>query len=146
MVQPVTGKVDNTLVLFALDLEGQQKWKIETGPAYTGDWPGARLTPTVDGDCLYLAVRPRPTAAASTPARGKSRWTVDAKEFGGRAGGWGYAESPLVLGKLLVFKPGGQSAIMALQAEASRSGPARVLPPGLSTAPARPLGFGRACR
>ena len=47
-------------------------------------------------------------------ASGAKKWTRDAKDFGGGAPHWGYAESPLVLGDLVVFKPGGKNCIVAL--------------------------------
>jgi outer membrane protein assembly factor BamB len=48
-------------------------------------------------------------------ATGDIVWKVDyAKEFGGRMmSGWGYSESPLVDGDLLIVTPGGKSAMLA---------------------------------
>ncbi len=45
---------------------------------------------------------------------GKKKWSREAKEFGGGPRHWGYAESPLVLGDLVIFKPGGKNCIVAL--------------------------------
>ncbi|MCF7958174.1 MAG: PQQ-binding-like beta-propeller repeat protein, partial [Phycisphaerae bacterium] len=41
-------------VLFAYDLAGILKWKKTYGPEWTGSFPGARTTPTVDGDRVYV--------------------------------------------------------------------------------------------
>ena len=47
-------------------------------------------------------------------ATGKELWFKEARAFGGRAGGWGYAESVLIHKNLAIFKPGGKNCIVAL--------------------------------
>jgi outer membrane protein assembly factor BamB len=109
----ITGDEGNALVLRAFDLEGNEKWKVDHGRAWTGDWPGARATPTLDGANLYL-LSGNGLLGCFDARTGKRAWTRDAKEFGGRPGGWGYAESVLVQGNMAIFKPGGKNCIVAL--------------------------------
>ena len=45
---------------------------------------------------------------------GRKKWSREAKEFGGRPGGWGYAESVLIYKNMAIFKPGGKNCIVAL--------------------------------
>ena len=42
------------------------------------------------------------------------------KEFGGSAGGWGYAESPLVVEDMVIVKPGGKNCIVAPNKKSGR--------------------------
>jgi outer membrane protein assembly factor BamB len=115
----ITGRVQDTLVLFAFDLHGKPKWQVDNGPAFTGDNPGARATPTIDGDNVYLLSGVGRLGCFDVRS-GKRRWAVEARQFGGQPGGWGYAESPLICGKLLVFKPGGRACIAALDKQTGK--------------------------
>ncbi|NUQ62263.1 MAG: PQQ-binding-like beta-propeller repeat protein [Pirellulales bacterium] len=109
----ITGDADGRLVLSALDLEGKRKWQVPIDSAWTSNHPGARSTPTVEGDRVYL-LSGNGLLACVDAESGRSRWGRKAAEFGGRPGGWGYAESVLIHGDLAVFKPGGRNAIVAL--------------------------------
>lgn len=98
---------------------GKLAWKTAVGPAWTSgrpDWQSSRSTPTVDGDALY-ALTPHGGLLCLEGATGKVRWRKDLKrDFGGRVGGWGYAEAPLVDGDNLVCTPGGrQGTVLALK-------------------------------
>lgn len=109
-----TGERDGTLTLFAFDLEGKLKWKTAHGPAWTENYPGARSSPTIDGQKVYV-LSGKGTLGCFDAQSGRRLWARDAKEFGGQPGGWGYAESPLVLGNQVIFKPGGNNCIVALE-------------------------------
>ena len=52
--------------------------------------------------------------ACADAKTGKKRWAKNTKDFDGKSGGWGYAESILILGKLAIVKPGGSKCIVAL--------------------------------
>ncbi len=83
---------------------------------YSAGWGhGPRSTPTYDDGHLYL-LGPKGTLACVTAADGKVQWKKNLSEdFAGKAGGWGYSESPLVDGDKVVVAPGGdQAAIVAL--------------------------------
>jgi outer membrane protein assembly factor BamB len=99
--------------------DGKQAWAARVGkvgpntPAM--NYPGARSTPTVDGEVLYALGSDGDLACLET-ATGKVRWQKNLRtDFGGRPGRWAYAESPLVDGDRVVCTPGGADAtIVAL--------------------------------
>lgn len=109
----ITGDRDGKLVVSALDLDGKSKWQVPIDSAWTQSHPGARSTPTIDGGSLYV-LSGNGVLACLDAGSGRQLWTRAAAEFGGRPGGWGYAESVLIHGDLAVFKPGGRNAIVAL--------------------------------
>ena len=85
------------------------------GPNGIPQYPGARSTPTVDGDVLY-ALGSDGDLACIELSGGKMRWQKSLRsDFGGKPGSWAYAESPLIDGDMLVCTPGGSEAtIVAL--------------------------------
>jgi outer membrane protein assembly factor BamB len=107
-----TGIVDGNGYLFSLDRDGRLKWKTSYGPEWTKNYVGARTTPTVDGDRVYV-MSGRGRVACFSAEDGAERWAVDTqKEFGQRAIRWGHAESVLIHGNLAVCTPGGEKALM----------------------------------
>jgi outer membrane protein assembly factor BamB len=84
---------------------------VNRGPQY----PGARSTPTVDGQRLYALGSDGDLVCLDT-ATGGVRWQKSLRsDFAGQPGAWAYAESPLVDGDVLVVTPGGSEAtIVAL--------------------------------
>lgn len=74
---------------------------------------GPRGTPTLDGDRLY-AEGGSGDVSCLEAATGKTVWHVNlSKDLGGGRPGWGYSESPLVLGDLLIVTPGGKRGTVA---------------------------------
>ena len=95
---------------------GKQLWMTKTGQPWNEgpeSWQSSRSTPTVDGDTVYV-ITPHGQLVACAADTGKERFRVDLKaEFGGQKGdGWGYSESPLVDGDVVVCTPGGEKATM----------------------------------
>ncbi len=95
---------------------GKQLWKTKTGNAWNEgppDWQSSRSTPTVDGDRVYV-ITPHGKLVAANTKDGKIAWQKSLKDdFGGKKGdGWGYGESPLIDGDLLICTPGGESTTM----------------------------------
>ncbi len=95
---------------------GQQLWSTRIGKVGNPDqrppYPGARSTPTIDGDWLY-ALGSDGDLACLDRARGKVRWQKNLRtDFGGKPGEWAYSESPLVDGDVLVVTPGGEEATL----------------------------------
>ncbi len=83
----ITGEADKSLMIYAYDLQGNLKWETPNGPAYTGDHPGSRATPTIDGNNLYLLSGTGQLGCFDARS-GKRRWVKEAKDFGGdRAAG-----------------------------------------------------------
>jgi outer membrane protein assembly factor BamB len=84
---------------------------VNIGPQY----PGARSTPTIDGELIY-ALGSDGDLACLDAKTGDVKWHKNLRsDFGGEPGLWAYAESPLIDGDTLVCTPGGKTAtIVAL--------------------------------
>jgi outer membrane protein assembly factor BamB len=99
--------------------DGKQAWSTRLGkvgnPNQKPSYPAARSTPTLDGELLY-ALGSDGDLACLERATGKVRWQKNLRtDFGGQAGTWAYAESPLIDGDVLVCTPGGaQATLVAL--------------------------------
>lgn len=110
---------DAQQTLICLDAStGKEVWATPFGPdakSYNTGWgEGPRSTPTVDGDHIY-ALGPTGDLVCVVAKDGKIAWQKNMTDFGGKAFGWGYAESPLIDGPRLVCTPGGsKGAIVAL--------------------------------
>src|SRR5215218_8003596 len=111
----VTGNEGDNQMLICVGLDGAEKWRVAQGPrALHRNYPGARSTPTVDGDHVYVTGGGG-LVTCHDAADGKIVWTRDmSRDFGGKVGGWRYAESVLILGDLAIVTPGGKNAIVAL--------------------------------
>jgi outer membrane protein assembly factor BamB len=107
--------MDNEYVQALQVKDGKQVWATKlgkVGPNQKVDYPGARSTPTLDGDVLYALGSDGDLACVET-AGGKVRWQKNLRsDFGGQPGGWAFAESPLVDGDVLVCTPGGKEATL----------------------------------
>jgi len=108
-----TGDTDDNLLLFAFDLDGNLQWKTEIDAPWTRSHPGCRATPTIDEGKLYL-LSGNGVIVCCDAKTGERKWQRETKEFGGKPGGWGYAESVLIHGNLAIVKPGGDQCIVAL--------------------------------
>ncbi|MEX2114706.1 MAG: PQQ-binding-like beta-propeller repeat protein [Pirellulales bacterium] len=103
----------------ALSVEdAQQLWSVrigKVGPNQGPQYPGARSTPTVDGDLLFVLGSDGDLACIESHG-GKVRWQKSLRsDFGGTPGKWAYSESPLVDGNKVICTPGGEEAtIVAL--------------------------------
>ena len=110
-----TGDVDGKLVLFAFDLDGKLEWKVAVDGAFRGDPRGSRATPTIDRGKVYL-ISGSGRILCCDATNGKRVWTSHMRDFGGRAPGWGYAESVLIYKDMAIVKPGGQQGcVLALE-------------------------------
>ncbi|MBM3290961.1 MAG: hypothetical protein FJY92_12495, partial [Candidatus Hydrogenedentes bacterium] len=103
--------------VFALDPKtGKEKWRVAYGrETQDKQAPGARSTPTIDGDRLYVFSGLGLLTCLSTKD-GKQVWQVDVRNtFNGQSVTWSFAESPLVDGDLVFATPGGpDAAVVAL--------------------------------
>jgi outer membrane protein assembly factor BamB len=107
-----TGTVDKQGWIFAVDLEGNLKWKKMYGPEWAGRHPGARGTPTIDENNIYV-IGGMGTVSCFEAKTGQEKWTVDPfKDSEGMLGRYGIAESALIIGEKLIFTPGGSKATM----------------------------------
>lgn len=108
----LTGLIGSQGWLFAYDLDGKLLWKASYGKEWSGSHPGARTTPAVAGEHIYIMSAFG--LAACFNSAGKAVWTKDlAKEFGARNIEWGMTESLLLDGDRVYCTPGGRNAIIA---------------------------------
>lgn len=111
-----TGNEGENQMLVCLDAAtGKELWRAAQGPkAKHNKYPGARATPTVDGDRIYLTGG-NGLVTCQQASNGRLLWQTDMRrDLGGKVGGWLYAESVTVLGKLAVVTPGGAHPVVAL--------------------------------
>jgi outer membrane protein assembly factor BamB len=99
---------DGSYVLALNEADGKPLWSTKTGPAGDyGGYVGTRATPTFSDGRVYT-INQHGDVVCIDAAEGKLKWGHSlVKEFGGKLPGWGYAESPLVEGDLVVCTPGG---------------------------------------
>jgi outer membrane protein assembly factor BamB len=101
--------------------DGSQAWKTRVGnvgPNLNPQYPGARSTPTVDGEWIY-ALGSDGDLARLDRQTGSIKWQKNLRsDFQGKPGKWAYAESPLVDGEVVLCTPGGSEAtLVALNKE-----------------------------
>jgi outer membrane protein assembly factor BamB len=112
------GAADGSDFAFALDTKtGNLKWKQNLGKqheAVQNRGNGPRGSVTVDGDKLYL-VRGDGQIHCLSAADGKMLWQKDFKaDMNGKMmSDWGYSESPLIDGNLVICSPGGSDGTVA---------------------------------
>lgn len=110
-----TGNFDNGQCLVAADTEsGDVVWRTpltKTVPSHS--YEGSRSTPTVVGNRVYAVVSSGAIACVDT-ANGEVLWkhNFQQKWNGRMMSGWGFSESPLVDGDVVVCTPGGNDAMM----------------------------------
>jgi outer membrane protein assembly factor BamB len=102
------GKRDKGVCLIALAAEnGDEIWS--TPFPGSGEPNG---TPTVDGERV-LAINYDGALVCAETATGRIAWQKHCvSDFGGEAPNWGYSESPLVDGELVVCTPGAEDALI----------------------------------
>lgn len=111
------GDVGGSACILALDAAtGKQLWSARAGKAgQSGGYAGPRCTPAVDGGLVYVLGQFGELVCVQA-ATGQPVWSKSlTADFKGGVPGWGYSESPLVDGNLVVVTPGGrQGAMVAL--------------------------------
>jgi outer membrane protein assembly factor BamB len=112
-------------IILALDAtKGTELWDLKIGPIFNfkgNTWGvGPRSTPTVDGNYLYaLGGTGNLVCVDLTKKQKQATWSINlAKDLGGammEVGGddWGFSESPLIDGNLLICTPGGPQGTLA---------------------------------
>ena len=111
---------DNSEFAVALrESDGSKLWEQRIGgigaPEQQPAYPGARSTPTIDQDRVYVMSSDGDLACLDS-ASGQIIWSRQLKqEFNGQYGTWAYSESPLIDGNKLICAPGGPDAtVLAL--------------------------------
>lgn len=110
-----TGNTNNAQTVSAYnEADGEMLWSVPVtdGPPKHG-YGGSRCTPTVDGERLYVVTSDGQILCLKS-LDGEILWRKDYQsEWGGRMmSGWGFSESPLVDGEVVLCTPGGPSAMV----------------------------------
>jgi outer membrane protein assembly factor BamB len=95
--------------LFTFDTDGKLLWKKSYGKDWTGIYPGARSTPTIVDDLVYIENGNGKVQCLKTD-NGDELWSVDFfKDFQADSVQFGFSESLLVDGDKLYCTPGGKT-------------------------------------
>ena len=104
--------IDKNTVVIALNMEGKILWQVKNGKAFTGDRPGTRGTPTIDGDRLFHQ-SPHGNLICLDAKTGDIIWEFNIIEkFKSKIPNWALSESLLVDGNHLISSPGGPQTYM----------------------------------
>lgn len=109
------GLYDAEEKLICLDTAtGKKLWESPVGAIYKNKWgDGPRCTPTVAGGKVY-ALGGNGDLICADAESGKQEWSISLiKDLGGVLQNWGYTESPLVDGDLVIVTPGGSKGAIA---------------------------------
>ena len=99
------GSRRGTEQLICLDARtGREQWAANIGPELKNNWGGGpRGTPSVDGSRIY-AMGGQGNLIC-TDLNGRIHWQTSMNRLGGKTPGWGYTESVLVDGNLVIATP-----------------------------------------
>lgn len=103
------GEADGKCLLVALNAaDGKILWRLPVGGPYTEQQggQGPRSTPATDGT-LVVAIAPTGEITCARVADGRTIWQKNMKSLGGSMPGFGFVESPLIDGNLVLVSPGG---------------------------------------
>ena len=109
------GLRDGMEFLIAVDAStGKELWSSSAGQKYPNGWgDGPRMTPTVDGDRVF-AIGGQGLLICVEAKNGKLIWSKNlVTDLGGQLQDWGYTESPLVVGDIVICTPGGPQGTLA---------------------------------
>jgi outer membrane protein assembly factor BamB len=111
----VTGTIDSTEYLTALDYSGKIIWQKPYGPSWDQSFPEARSTPTVDGDRVYVLSGLDQMACFNTTS-GTEVWSVDIHEaYSSHWDMFGVSESILLVDDMVITTPAGEeTTVIAL--------------------------------
>ena len=108
----VTGKKDSLEYLSALDSAGNILWQIPYGLPPQRSFPETRITPTIEGNMIYLISGRGQVVCINADSR-EILWSVEALEkFSGAYGLWEVAESPLLVDDKIIYTPAGNITTM----------------------------------
>jgi outer membrane protein assembly factor BamB len=95
--------------LFVFDTKGKMLWKKSYGKDWVGIFPGARSTPTVVGDLIYLESG-NGSVHCLNAQNGDKVWEMDFfRDMQADSVQFGYSESLLIDGDVLYCTPGGKT-------------------------------------
>lgn len=105
---------DKELVLALDATTGKELWATPAGDKYPNNWgDGPRATPTFDQGFVF-SMGGNGTLICAQASDGKLVWEKSmTTDLGGKRQDWGYTESVLVTGNLVICTPGGPQGTMA---------------------------------
>lgn len=104
----LSGMVERTGYIFALDFNGKLQWKVPYGEEFTESYPGARSSPVISGDLLYI-YSGNGVLTCMDSKTGAVKWRKDAfNDFDGKNITWGVTETILIDGDVVYLTPGGK--------------------------------------
>lgn len=105
----ITGRKDTDDVITALNLEGEKKWEVKYGKAWTRNHDGTRCTPTYVNGNIFLISGSGDIVCLTTD--GNIKWSRNHyKEYESRFPMFGVSESPLYVDNKIIASPGGNKA------------------------------------
>ncbi len=104
----LSGMEGTTGYIYVLTTDGKLKWKAPYGTEFSESYPGARSTPVIAGDLLYMYSGLGELVCMST-VDGKINWKKNIlKEFDAENIRWGVTETVLIDGDIVYVTPGGK--------------------------------------
>ncbi len=103
----ISTMIDSIGYIYVLSQDGKLKWKVSYGKEFTESYPGARTSPVIVGDLLYIY-----TALGKLTCMdandGKIKWTKDSfTDFDGKNIRWGVTETVAIKDDMVFITPGG---------------------------------------
>ena len=103
----VSTMIDSTGYIYALLQDGKLKWKVPYGLEFFNSYPGARTSPVIVDDLLYI-YSGKGVLTCMSSNDGEIKWTKDSfNDFDGKNIRWGVTETVSVNGDLVYITPGG---------------------------------------
>ncbi len=103
----ISSMIDSIGYIFVLSQDGKLKWKVPYGKEFTESYPGARTSPVVDGDLMYI-YSGLGTLTCMDANNGKVKWTKNSfTDFDGNNIRWGVTETVAIKDDMVYITPGG---------------------------------------
>lgn len=104
-----SGMIDGIGYIFVLDQSGKEISRMKYGQEFTESYPGARSTPTVVDDLIYM-LSGNGILVCLDANNGSQKWSKNLfKDFDGENIRWGITESVVVDGNFVYCSPGGKT-------------------------------------
>ena len=106
----VSTMIDSTGYIYVLSQDGKLKWKAPYGKEFFKSYPGARTSPVIVDNLLYIYSGVG-VLTCMDANDGKIKWTKDSfNDFDGKNIAWGVTETVAVNGNLVYITPGGATS------------------------------------
>ena len=103
----LSAAVNNVGYIYALSQDGKLEWKSTYSEEWVENYPGARATPSVDGDMLYI-YSGNGVVTCMNASNGTIIWKKDViKEYSGQNITWGVTETLVIDGDKVFITAGG---------------------------------------